>query len=62
MAQGHPGIQNGGSARSYFDAEHAGEGPAVVGRPPSSPAGHAAPVRFLVSAVGALAGPATLRG
>jgi hypothetical protein len=45
-----------------FDAEHAGDGPAVVGRPPSSPADHAAPARFVVSTVGALAGPPALRG
>jgi len=45
-----------------FDAEHAGDGPAVVGGPPSSPADHAAPARFLVSTMGALAGPPTLRG
>jgi len=37
----------GGSARGYFDAEHAGDWPAVAGRPPSSPAGHAGPARFL---------------
>ena|SRR5215471_3370162 len=34
--------------------------PAVVGRPPSPAADHAAPARFLVSAVGALAGPPEL--
>jgi len=49
-----------------FDAEHAGDGPAVVGRPPWSPAGQAAPARFLTSTMavlydGALAGPPTLR-
>jgi hypothetical protein len=54
--------QNGGSVRSYFDIEHAGDGPAVARRPPSSPADHAAPARFLVSTVGALAGRPTLRG
>jgi len=50
-----------GSAQ-LFDAEHAGDGPAVAGRPPSSPADHAAPARSLVSTRGALAGPPALRG
>jgi hypothetical protein len=44
-----------------FNAEHAGDGPAVVGRPPSS-ADQAAPARFLVSTMIVLPGPPTLRG
>jgi hypothetical protein len=37
-----------------FDAEHAGDGLAVVGRPPSPPADHAVPARFLISTMAVL--------
>jgi hypothetical protein len=47
--------------RELFDAEHAGDGPAVAGRPPSSPADHAAPARFLISTMAVLYGSRAAR-